>query len=142
MEAFKVNYYKGVIRECFSSDEELLNKWHISAPADVDICTNRTFEDLKEASNFEFYELKQEGQTVGFFGVEKRTDNNFLTSFFLKPDYRTENDKTEFWKCVKEKAGNSFFSAIEYKNTRAFQFLSKQSHTKCIVFNITLPCQL
>lgn len=146
MEAFKVNHYKGVIRECFSSDGELLNKWHISAPANVDICTNKTFEDLKEAINFEFYELREQGQTAGFIGVEKRMDNNFLTGFFLKPDYRKEENKNEFWGIVKDKAGDSFSSAIHPKNIRADKFLSKQPHSRMetknyILFNIQLHCQ-
>lgn len=145
MEAFKISHYRGIINECFGADEDLLSKWHIVAPADLNTCVNKTMEDLKDAINFEFYELREQGQTVGFIGIEKRLENNFLTGFFLKPDFRKEENKKEFWRIVKEKAGDSVSSAIYPKNIRADKFLSKQPHTRMetknyILFNIQLQC--
>lgn len=143
MECLEVNNYEPIIRECFSSDEELLLKFHIEAPANLDVCVERTISDLMDADKYKFYSIMDGKEIAGFFGIESVSILPFLTGFFLKPKYRTEQGKECFWRFVKEKIGDNFMSAIYSKNTRADNFLSKQKHSRRetgehIVFNINL----
>jgi len=136
--------YDNTIRQCFATDEELLSKWHISAPASVEKCTERTVSDLQNTINFNFYRLMEGDEMAGFFGTEVVNGVSFCTSFFLKPKFR--HMKKEFWNEVVKKTGNTFLTAIHPKNKRASAFLSKhgfvqENNEKYTLFKINIPCQ-
>lgn len=143
MIATEIHNYESTIRHCFETDKELLNIYHISAPADINICTHRTVKDLQKTNQFTFYSLRENDEIVGFFGKLMTTNVPMLESFFLKPNHRDEKTKDKFWDCVKEKVGDNFLCVIHKKNTRADNFLSKQKHDriedeKYIIYNIAL----
>lgn len=143
MKCLETNNYEPIIRECFDSDKDLLTKYHIEAPADLDTCVSRTVHDLMDVDRYKFYSIMSGNEVAGFFGKELVAVLPFLTGFFLKPKYRTEYGKECFWKLIKEKIGDNFMSAIYLKNTRADNFLSKQKHSRReagnhVVFNINL----
>lgn len=143
MECLQTDNCEPIIRNCFETDNDLLSKWHIESPSDLDTCVKRTVDDLKEANRFKFYSITEGAEIAGFFGVESVGVLPFLTGFFLKPKYRTKIGKEIFWNLVKENIGDNFMSAIHPKNTRADKFLSKQKHSRreteeYIIFNINL----
>lgn len=121
--------YLPVIKECFATDSELLDKWHIEAPASLDRCVRRTFNDLKNAPTIKMFVIKcateDVSEVVGFFGHEKAMGANWMTSFFIKPKYRDKETFSFFWNCVYDITGNEFFTAIYETNKRAKKFLEK-----------------
>lgn len=119
----EVTSYKTIISECFESDPELIEKWHIEAGSSLENCINRTFNDLNKF-NVTFYKLNIDNKLVGYFGVE---GNSFLTGFFLKPEFRTKKYILEFWNIVDSKFDNSYMIGIFQKNQRASAFLRKKA---------------
>jgi len=143
MTVFEHRDYKNILTSCFGSDQDLLDNFHVEAPADIETCVKRTLTDMEGWNTFKFYALNSGGQLAGFFGKEEINGVKYLTSFFLKPEFRTEEYKKEFWRCVKENIGDDFCTGIYKKNVRADKFLSKQKHSRLtsnnmIVYNINL----
>jgi hypothetical protein len=128
MNAEPIHNYSSLILECFKTDPELIEKWHIEAPASVENCAKRTTEDLKKA-NVSVYELiDTKNNTIGYFGKEILNNNEYLSGFFIKPEYRNKETIKEFWNCVNLiMDNNQFFCGIYKKNTKAYSFLMKNN---------------
>lgn len=114
-----------VVKECFKTDLELCEKWHIISPNKAYKCAWRTVIDLENTNNLHFYVMKEGDEIAGFFGTESVQGENYLTSYFVKPKYRNKEMITIFWKFVKEKIGDYFLTMIYAKNLRAKKFLEK-----------------
>lgn len=113
---------------CFATDKELLDKYHIEAPADLNTCVARTYFDLQKAKNFKFFVIgctEDISGIVGFFGKETIDGINFLTSFFIKPQFRHRDMMDFLWTAIEEELGIDFFTALYEKNTRAKKFLER-----------------
>lgn len=123
MEALEITDYKSVITECFSTDTDLIEKWHIESGSNLETCANRTFNDLQDI-DVNFYKLMINNSVVGFFGIE---DNKFLTGFFLKPEIRKSKHIQDFWNIVDSKFSDSYMIGIFKKNERAKEFLLKKT---------------
>ncbi len=141
MEVRPVTDYRPVIKKYFETDTDLLEKWHIRAPAELMECVNKTCRDLMEVKQFTFYELDD----IGFFGKEEVYDLKFLTSFFIKPEYRNKETIAKFWQQVREIMGETFFSLVHPKNKPAIDFLKREgqliaTEDNHLIFEI--QCQL
>lgn len=132
----EVDNYLPVIQDCFKTDQELIDKWHVEAPATLDKCVRRTFADLHNCESLKMFELRSTSddtdELAGFFGTEYVYDKkieehlSFLTSFFVKPKYRTRDFMDFFWTCVELETKENFFTAIYSGNIRAQKFLEKK----------------
>lgn len=120
---------KELLTELFSTDEELLNKWHILAPNSAEACAEKTLSDLNQC-NVQVSLIKQDGEIIGFYGIEKNGWINNLTGFFLKPEYRNKEQITKFWTEVDGNFNKDYFIGVYSKNTRAIEFLNKKTTTK------------
>lgn len=128
--------YLHTIRECFGTDKELLDRWHVCAPAALEVCIRKTFNDLHNSESLKFFEIhctnEDINELVGFFGTEYVFDKNigeylsFLTSFFIKPKYRNRDTMDYFWTIVEKEVGNDFFTCIYSHNERAKNFIEKK----------------
>ena len=87
MEYREVTDYKELLQECFITDIDLINIYHIEAGKGIEACINRTFDDLK-LWNVKVFGLYEDNEIVGYFGKEA---NIYLTGFFIKPEYRNSN---------------------------------------------------
>lgn len=118
-----------VIQECFITDPDLLVKWHIEAPATLDKCVDRTYRDLRKCESLAFYTINcvtdDTDEVAAFFGTEKVDGLMFMTSFFVKPKYRTQGFFDYFWSAIESTTGEDFFTAIYAGNVRAKKFLEK-----------------
>lgn len=114
-----------VIERNFKTDKELLDYYHISAPCDEKKAAKKTVSDLKDTQeDFAFYILKESEKEVGFYGKETYKDQRFLTSFFIRPEFRKKEYVEQFWNEVRDKVGaGSYYTGIYSKNTRAAKFL-------------------
>ena len=118
------NNYKLIIEDCFKTDQELLNKWHIESGNGLENCVIRTYNDLINA-NVKVYSLKENNNLIGFFGIEEST---YLSGFFIKPEYRKKEYITQFWNIVNKEFNNKkFYSGIYKKNNKAYNFLLKNN---------------
>jgi hypothetical protein len=114
---------KAIIQDCFSGDDDLINKYHIKAGSPLYDCVDDTFNVLRYYTNndFEFYKVT-EGETIGFIGIEPGL--NYLTTFCLKMEHRTEKNKFELWCFIRDLLKN-FNCALYKKNQRAITYLIK-----------------
>lgn len=127
MEVKESKNYNFVLRYCFSNDEELINKWHIVAGSGLTNCINKTISDFgKMDESFKFYTIEKFGYLFGYFGTEQINGNNFLTGFFIMPEFRNKDGFKEFWNVVSNHFSNeSFIVGIYSKNIRAANWLEK-----------------
>lgn len=130
MKAEKVQDYSSLILECFETDPELLEKWHIQAPASLKTCTDNTIETLEECS-VSVYKLTIGKKTIGYFGQEFFNNQGYLTGFFIKPEYRNKEIFNLFWNCInKEFNDKNYYAGVYKKNERAINFLLKSGGIK------------
>lgn len=116
--------YKDILLDCFITDEDLLNKYHVSAPATLNQCVERTHSDLMSAY-VQVYSLEENEEVIGYFGIEIGT---YLTGFFIKPEYRNSKYIKEFWNIVNNMFNQKqFYCGVYKKNDRAIEFLKKNN---------------
>lgn len=120
------NYYF-ILRYCYSNDKDLIEKFHVVAGTGLINCINKTIEDFKDMhESFKFYTIKKDESLFGYFGTEFINDTNFLTSFFIMPEFRNKEDSKEFWNIIFNHFDNKpFITGIYSNNTRASKWLEK-----------------
>ncbi len=117
-----VENYKDLLKECFSTDKNLIEKWHIDSGKDIDACVEKTFNDLQDCK-VNVYQITNDDELVGYFGKEDCEHGIFLTGFFLLPKFRTEEYKKEFWHCIALKFKEPYFCGLYEKNVPANKFI-------------------
>jgi hypothetical protein len=128
---------KDIVYECFSGDSDLIERYHIKSGSSLRDCAEDTFRVLKDETteDFRFYKVTDhKGVLCGFIGVDLiESDINNLTTFCLKPGYRSEENKEELWQLIMEIfRGGGFVCALYSKNERAINYLLKRG---CNLFN-------
>jgi hypothetical protein len=118
----KVDDIEGCLRKYFSTDKDLIDKWHIASGKDLEHCVQRTLKDLKTNvfPSFVFYEIEND---VGFFGIEE--SGEYLTTFFINPKNRNKEDIKVIWNTMLEALKPNFKSGLFKKNTPAINFFLK-----------------
>lgn len=118
---------KDVLHECFLSDKDLLEKYHVASGSGLEGCVDKTFDDLTGShSSFKFYHIKNDNELVGFFGNETVDNVEFLTSIFVKPSFRNKESMSKAWSLITDHFDNKpFISGIYAKNTRAAKFFER-----------------
>lgn len=122
--------YENVIRECYKSDSDLINIYHIKAGEGLESCVSDTVNELKNNTDksFKFYSIQSQPDVFfGFFGIEHFDEVNYLTSFFLVPQFRIKDSKKLFWEIITSCFENTLFkTAINIKNIRGLNFCYEQ----------------
>tara|TARA_R110002020_G_scaffold148779_5_gene324846 strand:- start:11136 stop:11597 length:462 start_codon:yes stop_codon:yes gene_type:complete len=121
--------YEKVLKECWENDEKLLKKWHISSGKGLDEVLKNTMETLTEDTDkttFNFYKIKDGNNIIGFFGHEIYMKEPFLTTFGVKPEFRSDDIKDKFFKVITNTIGNDFATFLYSKNTPAIHWLIKK----------------
>lgn len=147
---------EALLLEMFDADKELLEKWHIESPCTLDVAVDRTLKDMKSCDDLTIYSLKdKEGNLIGYFGHERHEEFNYLTGFGIKPEFRTDEIKEEFFKIINEVMGDNYYVGLYEKNTPARKFIAKNGGDVHIImqdkekksvmfykFNKSAKCQL
>lgn len=126
MEVKLLENFKPLLKECFSTDDNLINLYHIKATKGLEACVTDTYDLLKDC-NVKIYALRNDKENIGYFGVE---GGNFLTGFFIKPSYRNKENIVEFWKIVDSYMPSVYYSGVYKKNIPAVKFLSRRGTIK------------
>ncbi len=125
--------YISILNDCFETDKELLEKYHVCAPTDLNTCVRKTYYDLKSAEGLKFFALHftndESDEMIGFFGVIKEENYGVLFTFFIKPNHRNQNTMDFFFNSIEKELGMDYYSAIYLHNTRAQRFLEKNNFT-------------
>jgi hypothetical protein len=110
-----------VIQNNFKLDKDLIDMYHIESGKGYEICSLRTYNDLKDKTDpsFKFYGVYKEDELIGFFGTEL---GYYVNTIFVKPEYRNKETMSNFYKCLTDIAGDTFVTALYSKNTRAIDF--------------------
>lgn len=118
--------YREYLKNLFSSDKDFLMDFHNHNNLSLEECVDITLDCFKKASNFKLFEIKIDNKNIGFFGKEIYNNKEFLTGFFIKPEFRK---KETINKVVKDfiypNFNNGFFCGIYSKNKKAMKFIEK-----------------
>ena len=125
-----------MIRKCYESSPILINNYHVLAGSPVNKCIYRTVLDFKKW-NVKVHTLEHDGKFVGYFGEELVGTENWLTGFFIMPEFRKSLGK-DFWNMVTEHFNGSFKAGLYSHNIPAIKFLMKNGceMTKIIDNNV------
>jgi len=129
----KSKNYEDVISRCYATDQELIDKYHVLAPVDLEDAIKDTvsvFANAHELSKFTFYEIHKGNNLVGYFGIENLNGIALLSGYFIMPEYRTKEFLIQFMRIVKSKLPSTFFTALYEKNVRAEKFLKKNNFVR------------
>src|ERR1700692_827256 len=96
MKAIQVEDYKPILAESYATDQDLIEKWHIEAGQGLEKCIEREFKDLVDA-NVKVFSVTKSEKLIGYFGRELFNSEQYLTSFFVKPEFRKREYISEFW---------------------------------------------
>lgn len=118
--------YARVLWLTWEGDGALLTRWHVAAPCSLAGAVKVSaalLSDEAMAPDFTFYEMRQDGEVVGFFGVEPST--NFLITFGLRVGYRTPEIKDKLWEGIRTFTNDNrpVCCNLYARNERARRFL-------------------
>lgn len=117
--------------DLYSTDSELIEKWHIRAGEGIETCTNDTWDIIKDHEKY-LYDF-------GYFSIDRDGDIvPRLCGFFIKPNYRNAENKQLLYREICSKMPNIFLSALHNKNIRGIKFLSKLPGSEIVT--ITEKC--
>ena len=114
---------KELMTKLFSTDQVLLDSFHILAPNSAEVCAERTFKDLED-NKVTTYLIRKNNEVIGYYGIE---GSAFLTGFFLTPENRDRATIELLWKKIESHFPNNFMTCLYTKNTRAIDFMNKKT---------------
>lgn len=117
--------YKKILAECFAADNALLTKWHVVSGMGLESCVEKTFADLQDAGVI-FFKILDGDKLVGYFGKEVYGEKQYLTGFFLMPQFRNEGSRGNFWNLIESHFNIPFFCGLYEKNIPANKFIQSQ----------------
>ena len=125
IEKTPVEQCRWLIKHCYDKDGDMIDSFHEAAGTGLDGITENTFTTLQYGTvGFEFYVLKDEaGEAIGYFGREVLDKKDYLTSFAIAMDYRTEEVKKALWKFIRATMSKTFYCGLYRRNPRAVKFI-------------------
>lgn len=114
---------KSMLTRCYSSDKELIEKFHVLSGSSIEDCVNRTCQDFFSCKVDIFVVLSDSGDFIGYFGEEFLDNEKWLSGFFIMPEHRKTSK--DVWKLIKEHFNCDFKVGLFTKNKRAKRFIMK-----------------
>ncbi len=101
----------------YSTDPELVEKWHILAGEGITTCVEDTWNIIKDHELYMY--------DFGYFSIDRSDLVTKLGGFFIKPEFRTPEFKDLWYKELCSKMPKFFTTGLHNKNARGIKFLSK-----------------
>ncbi len=116
-----------ILFECFSTDQDLIDEYHITSGTDVETCVKRTLTDLFLCKDLKIYAIYVNEKLAAYFGEEENCQLLFMTGFFIKPEFRNRFFVTKFWMNVRSVFDYAtFYVGVYTKNKPALKFLNQE----------------
>lgn len=122
---------KSLITLSFEGDNELLDIFHIKAPATLDECVNNTFSFIENNKDFyaedmKIFKLIRGMEAIGFTVIiENEHLPNELYSFGIKKEYRTWDITSKWMELLQKILGVPYYIILWSRNTRAINFFER-----------------
>lgn len=104
--------------DLYSTDIELIQKWHIRAGEGIEACVDDTWEIIKDHElylyDFGYFSIDRDGDIVPRLG-----------GFFIKPEHRNIENKQLLYREICSKMPGVFLGTLHNKNIRGIKFLSR-----------------
>lgn len=114
-----------VIYNCYQEDKELTEKYHILAGKSCEELAKHNADDLLVYGG-NFYTIKNDNEVIGFFGHTQVQFLEYLSIFFVKPNFRKKEYISQIWKLINDNFNNKPFITFTYKkNIPANHFFQK-----------------
>lgn len=134
--------YGEIIEKCYSSDQELLDKFHILAPTTLEkalVNTVSVFINCATSGGYEMFKCEVDGEFAGYFGLERQKVGDgvlqLLTGFFVMPKFRERSYRYKFLRVIKGKFPQGRILTLIYdKNERAMKFFKRNGGRVISVF--------
>jgi GNAT superfamily N-acetyltransferase len=119
--------YEVAVAKAWASDPSLIEKYHVRAGQGLEACVMDTLEALNKCQGLRFYDVYEHEDLAGFFATEYFRYGNFLTTFFLYPQFRSLKNKKDFISLILEFFGKErdLYTAVYSNNKRAVDFLEE-----------------
>lgn len=112
---------RNILLECWQYDSDLLSRYHVAAPADLDTCVNRTLSDLNNSGDrHELYVIRDLKESpAGFF---LKAGSSYLREFWIAPRCRGPQDSAALWSELQSCFNGDFIAFALARDTRAIAF--------------------
>lgn len=125
------------IRDFYIHDSEFLSKYHSESSKGLDACIQSCVDGFKDYSikDAEMFMVLSDDKQVGFFTLlnDKFLNSKNLYQFFILPEYRTKEIKSEMINLVMKTTGEfKVIAAVYNQNLPVMRFYSKLCKAKII----------
>ena len=118
--------YESVLAACYETDPELLEKYHVLAPTDLESAVENTANVFRGSGDmFKMKKVFCDSEFAGYYGIERIEGNVALTGFFVMPQYRNKEFLSKFVSLIKEESDGPVYCGVYSHNQRAIKFLEK-----------------
>lgn len=118
--------YTHVLRICYESDKELLDKYHVLAPTTLENAVKNTRDVFMSTLGvFQMKKVLYGDDFAGYYGIERFEDRFGITGFFVMPKYRNKEFLSTFVSLIKSEFNGDIYCGVYDHNARAINFLLK-----------------
>ena len=124
----KTKDYKGVLKKCYNTDTDFLNKYHSIKGITTEQAIEREYDMMNKAvtsERFDCYEIFIDKSFAGYFNLEEYNKKSFLGGFFILPNYRTKGNIIKFWQLIKARLDGDIGCVLYDSNIKAINFIKK-----------------
>lgn len=121
---------EGVIRRCYATDGDLIEKYHALAPTIEEEAVAHTVKTLTTAINYTLYEIYKDGDFAAYFGTEDIGAMKAVTGMFVMPQHRKPEFLKKYVKIIKSKFAGKIYTYLYEKNSRAVRFIKRNGFKK------------
>lgn len=125
-ETKNIDEIENMIFDCYKTDSELLEKYHVLAPNLLENCVKDTvmcFKVSLNQYNLVIYKIYDNDIFCGYFGISEYLGLKELCGFFIMPEYRTDGFKIVWLRYLMSKFDNHIVCGLYSKNIRGIKFL-------------------
>lgn len=109
--------------ELYKSDTETCENYTVISPAAPDVIVD--FILSKCVQDSDKFLVSWEGEDIGYYGIQKLPEVNFLSGFSLHPFYRDQPELKRLWWEHVEVSAKPYITGVYVSNKPAYKFLIK-----------------
>lgn len=136
-----IDNYENIIRELYSSDVNFVNKYNVGEGENLEEQISKSVEVLSNTPDLTVFSIRDEGNLIAYFGRQRFNEDQFLTGFFIKKEFRNRHFVEYFFIVLDAYFDGAFYCILHYKNSKAINFIVKngeliESNQELLTFKI------